>query len=265
MNRRRSRVGLSCCLLMMAMLCVVFPAVGSLPDTIDQIRGSVVAIGSVRPVKATRAKGPPLKFTGTGFAVGDGRHVVTNLHVLPQELDADNQEVLAVFSGRGESARVLKARIVSVDEMHDLALLSVEGQRLPAMKLADDNYLREGSSVAFTGFPIGMVLGLYPVTHRAIVSAVTPYVIPAHSSSTLTAVQIQRLRQPFEVYQLDAIAYPGNSGSPLYNPDDGRIVGVVNSVFVKESKESLLDKPSGITYAIPIKYVKKLMQVLNDQ
>jgi len=38
------------------------------------------------------------------------------------------------------------------------------------------------------------------------------------------------------------------------------IVAVVNSVFVKESKESVLDKPSGITYAIPIVHVRALLE-----
>ena len=39
----------------------------------------------------------------------------------------------------------------------------------------------------------------------------------------------------FDAFQLDAIAYPGNSGSP-HEPATGQVVGVINSVFVKESK-----------------------------
>jgi S1-C subfamily serine protease len=56
---------------------------------------------------------------------------------------------------------------------------------------------------------------------------------------------------------LDATAYPGNSGSPLYIPETGEVVGVINKVFVKESREAVLEKPSGITYAIPVRYVKQ--------
>ena len=37
----------------------------------------------------------------------------------------------------------------------------------------------------------------------------------------------------FDVYQLDATAYPGNSGSPLLDADSGKVLGVINSVFVK--------------------------------
>lgn len=105
-----------------------------------------------------------------------------------------------------------------------------------------------------------MVLGLYPVTHQAIVSAITPVVIPSNNSRQLKAKQIKRLRDKFEVYQLDGTAYPGNSGSPVYQQETGEIVGVLNSVFVKGTKETLLERPSGISYAIPVHYVRALLQ-----
>jgi hypothetical protein len=38
------------------------------------------------------------------------------------------------------------------------------------------------------------------------------------------------------------------------------VLGVVNMVFVKSTKESVLAQPSGITYAIPAKYVLELLQ-----
>jgi S1-C subfamily serine protease len=62
------------------------------------------------------------------------------------------------------------------------------------------------------------------------------------------------------VLQLDATAYPGNSGSPLYNPDNGQVVGIVSSVFVKSSKENVLKDPSGITYAVPIRFARALLK-----
>ena len=51
---------------------------------------------------------------------------------------------------------------------------------------------------------------------------------------------------------------PGNSGSPLYAADSGEVIGILNKVFVKESKETVLEKPSGISYAIPVKYLTQL-------
>jgi hypothetical protein len=41
----------------------------------------------------------------------------------------------------------------------------------------------------------------------------------------------------------------------LYDAQSGEVVGILNKVFVKESKESVLEKPSGISYAIPVKYL----------
>ena len=125
--------------------------------------------------------------------------------------------------------------------------------------LGDDNTVREGSPIAFTGFPIGAVLGLFPVTHTGIVSSITPVARTADAARDLSAAQLRRMRDPFDVFQLDAIAYPGNSGSPVYHPDSGQVIGVVNSVYVKESKESALERPSGITYAIPVTWVSKLL------
>ena len=69
---------------------------------------------------------------------------------------------------------------------------------------------------------------------------------------------IKRLQNSFEVFQLAATAYPGNSGSPLYDAATGHVIGVINSIFIMESKETILQQPSGITYAIPISYAKEL-------
>jgi S1-C subfamily serine protease len=61
------------------------------------------------------------------------------------------------------------------------------------------------------------------------------------------------------VFQLDGTAYPGNSGSPVYHAETGAVIGIVNSVFVKGTKESALTQPSGITYAIPAQKLKDLL------
>ena len=232
----------------------------SFPDVIDKIRPSVVGVGTVYPSRQPNRTGDPVAYRGTGFIVGNGLQVITNAHVIPEKLDVDNKQVIAVFSGRGSKAIARPAKVVRIDEDHDLALLEFQGAALPAVKLGDSDTVREGQDVAFTGYPIGMVLGLYPVTHRGIVSAITPMARPMENARNLKAAQLKRLRNRFDAFQLDAIAYPGNSGSPVYEPATGRIVGVINSVFVKESKESVLQRPSGISYAIPIKWAKELLR-----
>ena len=72
---------------------------------------------------------------------------------------------------------------------------------------------------------------------------------------------INRIRDSaYNVFQLDGTAYPGNSGSPLYDPGDGTVYGIINSVFVQGTRESAISRPSGITYAIPGRYIHELLQ-----
>jgi serine protease Do len=227
-----------------------------LSDTVNKVKASVVAVGTVQP-----ARQPSAEFLATGFAVGQGQHVLTNAHALPDLLDPQGKETLAIFIGHGKQIESRKAAKVAIDPVHDLALLKFEGLPLPALPLGESQPLREGQDIAFTGFPLGVVLGLFPVTHTGIVSAISPVAIPAAEAAQLDGPTLKRLREePYEVLQLDATAYPGNSGSPLYEPHTGRVVGVINKVFVQESKESALQKPSGITYAIPIRYAQTLLK-----
>lgn len=229
-----------------------------LPFTVAKIKPSIVAVGTFMP-----ARNPRAVFLGTGFVVGDGSLVVTNAHVIPSRLDDRHLEQVSVFYRKGDADKVIATTLVAVDETHDLAILKISGATLPPLKLGDVATVREGQLYAFTGFPIGMVLGLYPVTHRGIVSAITPNVIPMLPSEQLDVKMLRKLAAPFNVFQLDATAYPGNSGSPLYNPDTGGVVGVINKVFIQEGKEHALSNPSGISYAIPADYVIKLLKDKN--
>ncbi len=225
-----------------------------LADTVDRIKPSIVGVGSFMPKRAPRAQ-----FLGTGFAIGNGTLVATNAHVLPNALQSKNKERLAVFIKKNGKDSLYYADTIAVDQIHDIAVLKLEKGRLPSLALSDKK-VREGELFAFTGFPIGMVLGLYPVTHRGIVSAISPIAIPVINSRQLDEKMVKRLRKPYSVYQLDATAYPGNSGSPLYDPKTGDVVGIINKVFVKESKENILSKPSGISYAIPIVHLRNLLK-----
>lgn len=227
----------------------------TLPQIIKQVKPSVVGVGTLQSTRR-----PPSKLMGTGFVVADGYHVITNQHVIPTHINTEKNEYLVIFYRQNKEVKYRKARVLASDKEHDLALLRIEGTKFPALKIETARKPQEGESIAFTGFPIGAVLGLFPVTHRGIISALSPVAIPAPSSSTLSVKMIKRLRNPYFVYQLDATAYPGNSGSPMYNENSGKVLGVINKVFIKESKESVLQKPSGITYAIPGKYIIKLLK-----
>ncbi len=230
-----------------------------LADLIEKVRPAIVGVGTAYPPRQPNVKGDRVVYRGTGFVVGDGRQIVTNAHVIAVELDVDNYQTLAVFSGHGDNATAHVAQVLRRDVEHDLVLLQIQGAALPALQLGNSASVREGQEIAFTGFPIGMALGLYPVTHRGIVSAITPAAQPSADSSELNTLKISRMRSGFDAFQLDATAYPGNSGSPVFELNTGTVVGVVNSVVVKETRETMLSSPSGITYAVPAKYIKPLL------
>jgi len=248
-------VWLGCFFLLISALGARAARAQNLPDTIEKIKPSIVAIGTFQ-----KTRRPPSIFRGTGFVIGDGLHVVTNAHVMPDKIDGERKESLAVFSGKAARIEIREATKIAEDLAHDLVVLKITGPPLSPMTIGDSTRVREGESYVFTGFPIGMVLGLNAVTHRALISAVTPVVIPQLSSQLLDKKVLVRLTAPYNVFQLDATAYPGNSGSPLYQPDNGQVVGIINKVFIQETKESVLQKPSGISYAIPINHLQELLK-----
>ena len=244
-------------LLLGGLLVFAAPVAADLPDIIDRVKPSIVVVGTYQLTRS-----PQFMMRGTGFVVADGHHVATNSHVLPDKMNEAAGERLVILARPvGSSLQRREAQSVAVDKTHDLALLRVDGPSLPALTLHDSSQVREGQSVAFTGFPIGAVLGLSPVTHRGIISAVTPIVLPGPNARNLNANLIKRLRSgSFDIFQLDATAYPGNSGGPLYEVNRGEVVGIINMVFVKEGKESTLSKPSGISFAIPAQFLRDLLR-----
>ena len=226
--------------------------------TIERVKSSVVAIGTFQSTRV-----PQFRFLGTGFAVGDGTLAATNAHVIPAslELGADPEVLVALLPG-SEPSRVGARKLTraAFDSEHDLVLMKMDGPPLHPLALRDSATVAEGDSLLFTGFPIGSVLGLFPATHRAMVAAISPVAIPSASGQRLDPKSIRRLRETaFPIFQLDATAFPGNSGSPLYDPATGEVVGILNMVFVKGTKESALSQPSGISYAIPSQFLIQLL------
>lgn len=223
-----------------------------LTDLIAASKPSVLPIGGYEELA-----NPRFAFRGTAFVVGDGRLAVTNAHVVA---DAKiRQWALQMPAGAGGPAWRM-AEVLARDAAHDLALLRFEGSPLPPLRLGAAEGVREGQAVALMGFPIGGVLGFRPVTHRGIVSSIAAIVLPAANASQLGARALAQIRSGgFDIYQLDATAYPGNSGGPVLNADTGEVVAVINMVLTKGSRESALSHPSGISYAIPVRWVHDLL------
>ncbi len=237
------------------LLVACLPAHADVADMLPTIKPGVVGVGTFHPTGSPRGN-----LLGTGFAVLDGQYVVSCAHIFTRPLDSEKKETYAVFIGRDRQMAVRAARLVATDRDRDLALLKIAGDPLPTLKLGDSDRAREGWQLYFTGYPIGSVLGLNPSTHRAGLAAIIPIYTPVPAASQLNARALRQAQRPYEVFELDAIAYPGNSGSPVWHPDTGEVLGVVNSGYVKGAKEAALTAPSGISYAIPVKYVHRLLE-----
>ncbi len=247
--------------LLVALLWLATAALPSHAGLVDIVAGAKRSIAAVGTFNAL--DNPRFGFRGTGFVVGDGNLLVTNAHVLPPEpAGGDSRSALVIqFTNDAGVLETRPAVVAKVDTTHDLVLLRFEGPPLPAFALADSKDIHEGLSVAFIGFPIGGVLGFRPVTHRGIISSITAVALPPPHSHQLNEKTVRRLREgSFDIFQLDATAYPGNSGGPLLDAETGAVVGVINMVLVKSTKESALSQPTGISYAIPARFVDELMR-----
>ena len=187
------------------------------PPTIDQVKPSVVAIGTFQTTRV-----PQFRFLGTGFAVGDGTLAATNAHVIPASLEpgADPELLVALLPGTDPSrVGVRRAHPGGARQRTRCCPDEDGGSAAAAAEAARLGGVAEGDSLLFTGFPIGGVLGLFPATHRAMVAAIAPVAMPSPSGRQLDPKVVRRIRDaPFSVFQLDATAFPGNSGSPLYDP-----------------------------------------------
>jgi serine protease Do len=223
-------------------------------DAIAAVKPSVVAIGTFAPDRS-----PRVRMAGTGFAVADGRHVVTNAHVVDMKLARG--ERLVVIRARSGDAEVRQVLGSVPRAERDIALLEVGGPALPPLALGDSDTVPEGSDLAITGFPLGLILGLHPVTHRAFLAGIVPFNVPAVRGAQLTAKSIKaRKNGNFSVFQLDATAFPGNSGSPLYNPADRKVYGIVSMVFRGRTGANPAEQPSGITFAVPASHIAQLLR-----
>ncbi len=232
-------------------------ALADLPSAIGKVKPSVLIVGTF---KATN--NPRFTLRGTGFVAADGNLAITNAHVIPEGAEADPQAKVAVQVRNGQNELDLRlATVLEIDKTHDLALLQFEGAPVPKLLVRDSDAVQEGQAIAFMGFPIGGALGFSAVTHRGMISSRTAISLPPASSRQLDARTLRSLREgSFDIFQLDATAYPGNSGGPMFDADTGEVLGVINMVFVKGTKESALTHPSGISYAIPSKFVLQLLQ-----
>jgi serine protease Do len=218
---------------------------------------------SVFPVGVySRLQKPAFRFVGTCFAAG-GQRFVTCAHVA-QVIDPGAREILTIAVPETAGIRIVEMRVVASSRETDLALLAPVGTLAPQprpLALAAE-IPAEGSDVVLIGYPIGNALGLNAASHRGLVAAVVPMAMPMPTTTGLEARNVQALRQaPIEILQLDATAYPGNSGGPVIDIATGLVVAVVSLALVKGTRESAISSPSGISYAVPVTHLSDLFAV----
>lgn len=234
----------------------VAPAQAQFVELIEKTKPSILIVGTY---KATNS--PRFNLRGTGFVVGDGNLAITNAHVLPAPGEPSDGSDLVVQVRLGRELQMRTVSVLEIDRLRDLALLRFSGDPAPALALGDSDAVKEGQTIAYTGFPIGGALGFSPVTHRGMVSSITPIVLPSANGQSLSARSIRNVRDgSFDIFQLDGTAYPGNSGGPVFDVATGAVIAVINMVYVRGTRETALSQPSGITYAIPANFIAPLLQ-----
>ena len=167
---------------------------------------------------------------GSGFIISKDGYLLTNNHVVD---DAD--EIIVSLSDRRE----YKAELIGSDERSDLALLKIEAENLPVVKIGKSNDLKVGEWVVAIGSPFQLN---FSVT-AGIVSA-KGRSIPNGSDSTYV---------PF--IQTDVAINPGNSGGPLFNLE-GKVVGINSQIYTRSGGYM------GVSFAIPIDYAMDIVNQL---
>lgn len=181
--------------------------------------------------------------SGSGFIIDPDGYIVTNAHVVNGAQRV--QVVLPPLNPDGSLATALSsrieivpARIVGVAREKDLALLKIEGSKLPALPLASYRDLRQGHAVFAFGSPEGL---RNSITH-GVISAVSRQLDPD---------------SPLIYIQTDAPINPGNSGGPLVNLN-GEVVGV-NTFILSQSGGN-----EGLGFAIPCATVRTVYRQLKQ-
>ncbi|MFB1489270.1 MULTISPECIES: DegQ family serine endoprotease [unclassified Thiocapsa] len=167
---------------------------------------------------------------GSGFIISTDGFVLTNAHVVEGA-----EEIIVRTSDRREFV----ATLVGTDKRSDIALLKIDGEGLPAVKIGAAQNLKVGAWVLAIGSPFGF-----------------------ESSATAGIVSAKGRSLPSENYipfiQTDVAINPGNSGGPLFNLD-GEVVGVNSQIYSRTGGFM------GLSFAIPIDVVMDVVDQLQTK
>ena len=162
--------------------------------------GAVDAVGpAVVRITADRGGGSGVIFTPDGF-------ILTNHHVV----DAGRSITVTLPDGRSS-----RAETIGRDADTDLAVLRIDGTRLPWARLGDSRRVRVGQVAIAIGNPFGF-------DH-----SVTSGVISARGRT----LRARSGRLMDDIIQTDASLNPGNSGGPLVTTT-GDVIGINTAMIL---------------------------------
>jgi serine protease Do len=169
------------------------------------------------PAPGNQGQMPPARGAGSGFIVTPDGYIMTNAHVV-----ADADEVTVRTTDRREFA----AKVIGADLRTDIAVIKIDAQRLPTVRIGDPSQLAPGEWVLAIGSPFGLessaTAGIVSATSRAVGGeSYVPFI------------------------QTDVAVNPGNSGGPLFNMR-GEVIGVNSMIFSRTGGYM------GLSFAIPI-------------
>lgn len=168
---------------------------------------------------------------GSGFILRNDGYILTNAHVVQ---GADEVHVRL----RGNSAE-LRARVVGIDTVTDIALLKIQASRLPVVRTGSSATLRIGDWVAAIGSPFGFE------------NTITAGIVSAKERRLPNGSQM-----PF--LQSDVAINPGSSGGPLVNLA-GEVVGINSKIYTRTGGYM------GVSFAIPIETAIKVGDELRQR
>jgi serine protease Do len=161
--------------------------------------------------------GVPMRGEGSGFIVSADGIILTNAHVVD-----DAQKVTVKLTDRRE----FEAKVIGSDAKSDVAVLKIDAQNLPVVRLGDPRSLQVGEWVVAIGSPFGLE------------NTVTAGIVSAKGRSLPDDTYV-----PF--IQTDVAVNPGNSGGPLFNLR-GEVVGINSQIYSRSGGYQ------GLSFAIPI-------------
>ncbi|CAN5751111.1 Do family serine endopeptidase [soil metagenome] len=176
----------------------------------------------------------PRQGSGSGFIISPDGYLFTNNHVV-----ADANRVTVTLSDR----RQFNARVIGRDPNTDVAVLKIDAENLPTVRLGSAEGLEVGDWVLALGYPLS--LG----------ETVTAGIVSAKGRNIGIMRQNREAAAPLEHFiQTDAAINPGNSGGPLVNLR-GEVVGINTAIA------SPTGTYAGYGFAVPIQLARR---VAND-